>query len=206
MSLSLIRLCGLAAIVGGALLFGKILWDTMGVVPPYEPDITDTLFFFVPLLLLTGLAGFYLRYAGGLGALGQTGFLMGLSGLAAGAMGSLGGIWLEPLRLAYWLGFRFLCVGLVLVGVAALRERTLPGLLSAVVLILGLLGWGRALFMLSVVTTGPTRSKAPEAQGILGTFLSLWAGTLASVLGLLFALGWMGLGVALFRADKNEEL
>jgi hypothetical protein len=206
LSLSLIRLCGVAAIAGGALLFGKIIWDMMGIVGPYDPDITDTLFFFVPLLLLTGLAGFYVRYTGGLGALGQTGFLMGLSGLAAGVMGSLGGIWLEPLRLAYWLGFRFLCVGLVLVGVVALRERTLPRLLSAVALILGLLGWGRALFMLLEVTMEPTRSGAPEAQGALGAFLSLWAETLASVLGLLFALGWMGLGVALFWADKNEEV
>jgi hypothetical protein len=44
---------------------------------------------------------------------------------------------------------------------------------------------------------------APEAGDELGTFLSSWAGTLTSVLGLLFGLGWVCLGYALW-AGKSE--
>lgn len=200
LSLNLLRWCAFAAFVGGALFFGKILWGMMNVVPAYAPDFTDTLFFLVPLLWLIGLAGFHIRYAGRYGTLEEIGFLIAFGGVAVGVVGSLGGIWIETLRLAYWLGFRFLCIGLVLLGVASIRARVLPRGLSALILILGLLGLGRALFMFFAATMGAMGIEAPETPG---TFLSLWAGTLTSLLGLLFGLGWVWLGLVLW-ADKSE--
>ena len=109
MSLNLARWGGLAAILGGAVFFTKILWDLAGIVPAYTFDVTDALFFLVPLLWLVGLAAFCAQHAERYGALGKAGFTTGLIGLAAGFVGSLLGVWAEPLGLLYWLGFRFLC-------------------------------------------------------------------------------------------------
>jgi len=201
LSSNLLRWCALAAVLGGALFFGKVLWGMTNAVPPYAPDFTDTLFFLVPLLWLIGLAGFHIRYAGRYGPSGEIGFLVAFGGAAVGVVGSLGGIWIEALRLAYWLGFRFLCIGLVLLWAATVSARVPPRGVSASILTLGLLGLGRALFMFFAVTMGPTTGL--EAPGTAGSFLSLWAGTLTSVLGLLFGLGWVWLGLALW-SDKNE--
>lgn len=201
--LNLARWGGLAAILGGALFFTKILLDLMGVVPAYTFDVTDALFFLVPLLWLAGLVSFCARHAERYGALGKAGFATGLIGLAAGFVGSLLGVWAEPLGLLYWLGFRFLCIGLVLLGIAMIRARALPRGWGALVLILGSLGLGRALFMFLEATMGVAGIEAPQAQSALGAFLSLWAGTFASVLGLLLGLGWVGLGYV-FWTGKPE--
>ena len=71
------------------------------------------------------------------------------------------------------------------------------------VLILGSLGLGRALFMFLEATIGVAGIEAPQAQSALGAFLSLWAGTIASVLGLLLGLGWVWLRYA-FWTGKTE--
>jgi hypothetical protein len=188
--LNLARWGGLAAILGGALFFTKILWDLVGIVPANTINITDVLFFLVPLLWLVGLAGFCAQHAERYATLGKVGLATSLIGLAAGFVGSLLGVWVDPLGLLYWLGFRFLCIGLVLLGIATIRARALPRRWGALVLILGSLGLGRALFMFLEATMGVAGIEAPEAQSALGAFLSLWAGTIASVLGLLFGLGW----------------
>jgi hypothetical protein len=193
----------LATMLGGVLFSGKVLWDMMNITPPHATDITDLLFFFAPLFLLIGLAGFCTLCAQRYGTLGKMGCIISLSGLAVGTIGSLVGVWVEPLRLAYWLGFRFLCIGLVLLGVATIKAQALPGGWSALPLALGLLGLGRALFMFFAVTMGSTGLDAMEAGDELGTFLSSWAGTLTSMLGLLFGLGWLCLGYALW-AGKTE--
>ena len=189
--------------LGGVLFSGKVLWDMMNITPPHATDVTDHLFFFAPLFLLIGLAGLCTLCAQRYGTLGKMGCVISLSGLAVGTIGSLVGVWVEPLRLAYWLGFRFLCIGLVLLGVATIRAQALPGGWSALPLTLGLLGLGRTLFMFFAVTMGSTGLSAPEAGDELGTFLSSWAGTLTSMLGLLFGLGWLCLGYALW-AGKTE--
>ena len=189
--------------LGGVLYSAKIFWDTtIYGAPLHLADVTDTLFFVVPLLLLLGLAGFGARYTERYGALGKTGLLTGLSGLAVAVIGSLGGIWIESLQLVFWLGFRFLCIGLVLMGIATIRVRALPRGWNAVPLILGLLGLGRALFAFFAATMGVTGLEAPEAQGPVGDFLSLWAGTFSSVFGVLFGLGWVWLGYILL-ADRT---
>ena len=69
---------------------------------------------------------------------------------------------------------------------------------------LGLLGLGRAFFMFFAVTMGASVFEAPEGQGELGGFLASWAGTLSSVVGVLFGIGWVLLGCALW-AGKTEE-
>lgn len=194
---------GLAAMLGGVLFSGKVLWNMVYIRPSYATDVTDLLFFLSPLLLLIGLAGFCTLCAQRYGTLGKVGCVVSLSGLAIGTVGSLVGVWIEPLGLAYWLGFRFLCIGLVLLGAATIKAKVLPGGWAALPLTLGFLGLGRALFMFFAVTMGSTSLDAPEAGDELGTFLSSWAGTLTSVLGLLFGLGWLCLGYALW-AGKTE--
>jgi hypothetical protein len=74
-------------------------------------------------------------------------------------------------------------------------------------LVLGLLGLGRAFFMFFAVTRGATLFEAPEGQGELGSFLASWAGNLTSVLGVLFGIGWVLLGYALWvgRIDETER-
>jgi hypothetical protein len=200
----LLQWSGLAAALGGVLFSAKILWEVAGVVPLNTTDITDTLFFIVPLLWLAGLSGFYARCTERYGPLGNTGFMVSLAGLAVGTTGSLVGAWVEPLRLAYWLGFRFLCVGLVLLGIATIRAQALSDGWNVLPLGLGLLGLGRVFFMLFVVTIGTTAFEAPEGQDELGSFLASWAGTLTSVLGVLFGIGWGLLGYALW-VGKTEE-
>jgi hypothetical protein len=195
----------LAAMLGGVLFSGKVLWDMMIITPLHATDVTDHLFFFAPLFLLIGMAGFCTLCAQRYGTLGKMGCIISLSGLAVGTIGSLVGVWVEPLWLAYWLGFRFLCIGLVLLGVATIKAQALPGGWSALPLTLGLLGLGRTLFMFFAVTMGFTGLNAPEAGDELGTFLSSWAGTLTSMLGLLFGLGWLCLGYALW-AGKTEGI
>ena len=199
-----LRWSGLAAILGGVLFSAKILWEMAGVVPLNTTDITDTLFFIVPLLWLAGLSGFYARCTERYGPLGNTGFMLSLAGLTVGTIGSLVGAWIEPLRLAYWLGFRFLCLGLVLLGIATIGGRVLLHGWSILPLVLGLLCLGRAFFMFFAVTRGATLFEAPEGQGELGSVLASWAGTLTSVLGVLFGIGWALLGYALW-VGKTEE-
>jgi hypothetical protein len=88
-------------------------------------------------------------------------------------------------------------------GIATIKAQALPGGWSALPLAVGLVGLGRALFMFFAVTMGSTGLNAPEAGDELDTFLSSWAGTLTSMLGLLFGLGWLCLGYALW-AGKTE--
>ena len=163
---------GLAAMLGGVLFSGKVLWNMTNIRPSHATDVTDVLFFFAPLLLLLGMAGFCTLCAQRYGTLGKMGCIISLSGLAVGTIGSLVGVWIEPLRLAYWLGFRFLCIGLVLLGGSTIKAQALPGGWSALPLALGLLGLGRALFMFFAVTMIPTGLDAPEAGDELGTFVS----------------------------------
>lgn len=205
MSLNLVRWGGVAAVLGGVLYFALILWDLTGNVPAYGTDVTDALFFLVPLLWLVGLWVFCARHAERYGALGTIGMITGLTGLAIGFIGSLVGLWAELFWLLYWLGVRFLYIGLVFLGIATIRARAMPHGWAALMLILGSLGIGRALFMFLEATTGATGLEAPDAQSVLGTFLSLWSGTLASVLGLLLGLGWMWLGYTLWTS-KTETV
>jgi hypothetical protein len=203
LSFSVVRWGGLAAILGGVLYFALILRDLMGKVPAYGIDVTHALFFLVPLLWLLGLWGFCVRHAEHYGALGTIGIFTGLIGLAVGFIGSLVGLRAELFWLLYWLGVRFLYIGLVLLGIATVRARAMSRGWAALILIIGSLGLGRALFVFLEATRGATLLEASEAQGALGDFLSLWSATVASVLGLLLGFSWVWLGYVLWT-DKTE--
>jgi hypothetical protein len=203
LSLDVICWGGLAAILGGVLYFALILRDLMGNVAAYGTEVTDALFFLVPLLWLVGLWGFCVRYAERYGALGTIGMVTGLVGLAVGLIGSLVGLWADLFWLLYWLGVRFLYIGLVLLGIATIRARAMSRGWAALLLTIGSLGLGRALFVFLEATMGATVLEASEAQSALDEFLSSWSATVASVLGLLLGLGWVWLGYALWTG-KTE--
>src|ERR687898_847369 len=114
---------GLAAMLGGVLFSGKVLWNMINIRPSHAADVTDVLFFFAPLLLLIGMAGFCTLCAQRYGTLRKMGCIISLSGLAVGTIGSLVGVWIEPLRLGDWLGVRFLFFGFVLFGGATIKAK-----------------------------------------------------------------------------------
>jgi hypothetical protein len=58
----------------------------------------------------------------------------------------------------------------------------LPRVWGNMMLILGSLGLGRALFMFLKATMGLRWIEAPQAASVLGTSLTSWAGTIVSVL------------------------
>jgi hypothetical protein len=90
--LKFLSLSGLAAMLGGVLFSGKVLWNMIDIRPSHAIDVTDLLFFFAPLFLLIGLAGFCTLCAQRYGTLGKVGCIISLSGLAVGTIGSLAGV------------------------------------------------------------------------------------------------------------------
>jgi hypothetical protein len=90
--LKFLSLSGLAAMLGGVLFSGKVLWNMIDIRPSHAIDVTDLLFFFAPLFLLIGLAGFCTLCAQRYETLGKVGCIISLSGLAVGTIGSLAGV------------------------------------------------------------------------------------------------------------------
>ncbi len=145
----------------------------------------------VLLLLLAGLAGLRVRYAGRSGSLGKVGFAVALVGLALMLAGNVVEFWvaggireqMTALDLAGWigysLGYLLLAVGLVLVGVACLKLNAFPGW-NALPLLMGLL----VLPMYVTVTSG-------NAVG--------------AVLAVPFGLGWVVLGYALWSGEGEQH-
>ncbi len=142
------------------------------------------------LLLLAGLAGLRVRYAGQSGRLGKVGFAVALVGLALMLAGNVVEFWvaggireqMTAIDLAGWigysLGYLLLAVGLVLLGIGVLRLKAFPRW-SALPLLMGLL----VLPMYVTVTSG-------NADG--------------AVLAVPFGLGWVVLGYAL-RSGEGEQ-
>jgi hypothetical protein len=177
----------------------------MGNVPAHGTGVTDALFFLVPLLWLVGLWGFCVQHAERYGALGTIGMITGLIGLAIGFVGSLFSLWAELFWLLYWLGIRFLYIGLLLLGIATIRARAMSRRWAALLVIIASLGLGRALFMFFEATMGAGGFEAPQAQSALGGFLTSWSATIASILGLLLGLGWVRIGYALWT-NKTDTV
>lgn len=163
--------------VGGTAGFvGGVLWAmkaaVYGNVAPAQPaGAADTLFFVVPLLLILGLVGLYVRHAEGMGGAAKGGFVQALIGLVLLAAGFLADLTfgVTGAERAYLFGFLILAFGLVLVGLAAVKTNSL-GRFSPLPLALGL------LIPLSVVAG---------------------AEPLRAVLSALFGLGWATLGLML---------
>jgi len=144
--------------------------------------ITHVLAFVVPLLFLVGLIGLYARYEGQLRWLGHTGFVLGFLGSAWGAVHGAVDItpWYEyvmgrgwPSLLLAWLPP--LLAGLTLVGISVIGMKRFRE--GAPPLVTGALGW--AYYFTDAGSVAETR------PGHV-------------VLGVLFSLGWMIMGYALW--------
>jgi hypothetical protein len=139
----------------------------------------------VPMLFLVALAGLYVRCRGRVGSLEGTGFAFGFIGSARGTVNSVVDVpswhlyvssegWL-PLLLGW---FPLLCVGLVLVGITI--GRNTPDGLGALLFAIGAFGWAYCF--------------TEKASGGI-----IEARSAHVVFGVLFCLGWMVLGYALWR-------
>jgi len=120
---------------GVASIFGGLMWLMGGITPPSSGDDGYVL---TLILGLGGLAGLYSLQAGKGGRLGLTGFILGIIGTAV-----ILASWLdasgEVQSILIWIsGLAILGIGLALLGITSLREKTLRRL-RGLPLVMGLL-------------------------------------------------------------------
>ncbi len=141
-----VRAGALAAVLGGLLWDAKIIYMIYesNSARQYVQDLTDALLFVVPLLLLAGLVGLYVRCKGQLGEqerLSLAGFILGSVGLAGASVWS--GLWalglVSDVLTGLWGGLLFVAVGLMLLG-GSIDQARLLGRWKAVPLIVGVIG------------------------------------------------------------------
>jgi hypothetical protein len=190
-----VRWSGLAAVLGGVLWVllvplitltypGRTGWASVETIFSLAWEDYNKLLPIVLLLLLVGLTGLTAKHGRRSGSLGRVGLVVALFGLGLMLLGNVGEFWIAGgIRvgmtsaalvgwMSYSLGYLLLSIGLVLLGIAALRKKLLPyG--NAVPLTLGLRGF--PIFF--TVTSGVT---------------------LGMVLATLFGLGWILLGYSLW--------
>jgi hypothetical protein len=182
----------------GGLLF--MVWGYVDrpALPAYLEVAVDLLSLGVPTLFSVGLVGFYARGEGQLGRLGEAGLVLGFNGSVLdalvglgsvhglGALGGLAGIappWHGHtfLRLCRSLWIPTLLAGLTLAGIATVGQRRSGGL-GALPLAMGAFGWAYHFTDLGAIF---------EARSVHVGF------------GLLFALGWAGLGFFLLLTGRG---
>lgn len=142
------------------------------------------LFSFAPLLLLVGVLGLHLRRLTGSGGLLRwASLLVAAVGLLMVAGGNIGQFWLgvddtfiltAPGYRAFRIGLLVAAVGAVLLGVSALKDRTLPS-------------WTVPPFL------------AAALGGLIAFAVDL--GSTGAALWALFGLGWVWLGAVVFVRD-----
>lgn len=156
-----VRLGGLAAVLGGALLFGADVWGLSQELLGSSPDkfsevvqttsytVTSAMFLIGGVLLLIGLVALYARQSEEAEVLGLVGFLAALAGTAL----AVGAFWTSafvapsvameapafldgnpggPLGLGFMLTFASIAVGWALFGVATFKARVFPRVAAAV--------------------------------------------------------------------------
>jgi hypothetical protein len=185
-SILLVRLGGFGSLLAG------VLFATWGYVhrneaPWYFDALATTLSFVVPALFMVGFTGLYVLCEGRVGRIGKLGLVLSVAGSAMGVayafpwsavakredwLSSLA--WLDT-PLVWWL--QVFLAGLPLVGLAAVGTRTLRGL-GILLLAMGAFGW-------AYYTT--------DSGAVLEARLA------HVVLGALFSLGWIALGLALLK-------
>jgi hypothetical protein len=150
--LNLVRLSGLAAVLGGALWTFRVVVE--GSSAPEPDGFTNAWFFVVPLLLLASLVGTYALYRERLAALGQAGVTQGCIGLGfltAGFLGDLA-LGIEGAGRVSSFGFLIFTLGMVLLGYAAVRSELFPrwnslplaiGIAVPLDILLGGVSWAR---------------------------------------------------------------
>jgi len=180
---SLIRWSGLAAMLGGAFWVGKVLYE-MNETTTYARDITDYMFFVVPLLLLAGLTGLYALVArraeqGGQGAL--SGFFLGALGLVGISVSF--GLWtLGMVSDVLWgilIGLLPVALGMLILGGSVIGSGVL-GRAKALPLILGFV----SLLALAL-----------PPWNIAG--VGVWAS---------LGLGWILLGIAVWASASERDV
>src|SRR5215207_4128834 len=139
-----VRLGGLAAMVGGLLWSVKALIATAGAslgAPLWPAKGTDYLFVTAQLLFLAGLVGLYDRYKDSLeGSEGGVAFAVSSIGVMASCVGQVALLSTEEVAwYVFGLGCVVECIGLMALGAAASHEKTLP-YWSTLPFVIGLLG------------------------------------------------------------------
>ncbi|WP_047864621.1 hypothetical protein [Rubrobacter aplysinae] len=141
------------------------------------------LFATAPLLLLVGVVGLHLRGITGGGLLRWASFLVVALGLALVAAGNVGQFWLgvddvfilaAPGYRAFRIGLLVAAAGSVVLGVSALKDRTVPS-------------WTVPPFL------------AAAMGGLIAFAVDL--GSTGAALWALFGLGWVWLGAVVFVRD-----
>lgn len=190
----LFRLCGLAAVAGGA------LWEAWGgalfLMPGRFYYFGSIAALVVPLLFSVVLIGLYATLSGWQRLVGGIGLIVAVAGSFVAFCGSIWSVVLpaaDVTPVCFYLAERGLpqhvlnwvpdlCTALVVVGAAVLSARAL-GRWSAVPLIGGLVGW--AFYVTDFGSTA----------GLL----------LANIaFGVLFGLSWVGLGCLLWQLGRQR--
>ena len=188
-SAKLIRWSGLLAIAGG------VIWTASWILNWFTRDATRAVLGLsergwrrmldpAMLFFMAGLAGFYARQAGKTRKLGKTGFIISLAGLGTMLIGNLIEVGFKPTDHLGWameiVGFVVMPIGFILLGVATLRAKVLPGWRRPLPLIIGLM-----------ITSGMLLVFGIGEAGLVISFLS-------------FGLGWLVLGYVLW-SDRSEQ-
>lgn len=189
----LLRSGGFGTIVAGVLfaLWGYLHQDS---APRYFNVIAHLLAGIVPALFMVGLTTLWARCAGRATRLARTGLVVGLVGSALGIVRSLVDLAVPTLYPHDALSGRTLAVldvwtptlfsGLLLVGVALVGTKTVR-VLGALLLAVGSFGWAYHLTDSGAVF---------EARLVHVGF------------GVLFSLGWVAMGLALWTGDPAREV
>src|ERR671921_363928 len=181
-----VRLGGLAAIMGGLLWGVKALIGTASTSLLWPAKSSDPLFVTAQLLFLAGLVGLYTRYKDSLEGPGEGGVAFTLSSIGgiASCVGQVGLLSTEVAWYVFGLGCVVECIGLVALGAAASHEKTLPY-------------WSSLPFVISLVGSF-SFPIGNSPNGVLEIYLAVALRTL-------FGLGWALVGYHLFFSGSGKE-
>lgn len=136
-SSNLIRLGGMAAVVGGVLwLAGGLIALMIGANsqdPASFSSLVEGIFTVAFIGTLAGIAGLHVRQASSYGLLGTAGSVAAFTGIASMSASTGASALIGPTSVGnpildslFFLGFLIAVVGFVLLGIATLRVRVLP--------------------------------------------------------------------------------
>ena len=167
---NLVRICGLATVVGGVVWAINAVFDAGSAG---SDNLINNLLFVAPLFFIAGLVGFYFRYAAAMRGAGSGGFVQTFAGLGLLTGGFIAGdlFGFEEAARVLSFGFIIVTLGLVLFGFAFVKMEPLP-YLNFLPLALGI---------------------ALPASIIFGNIE-----VLRVVVSILFGLGWSLFGIVLF--------
>jgi hypothetical protein len=186
----LLRSCAVGAVLAGVLF---VVWGYIDRphIPLYLDAVEAVLSLIVPALFLVGLTGLSVLCKRWSGVLGWTGLILALCGPTWGVVdgiadvGPLYAFFVKlplPTRLIGWL--LPMLAGLTLVGIATVETRTFKSL-GTLPLAMGVFGWIYYLTDSGAIL---------EARSVHVGF------------GLLFGLGWVALGVALWAVGTRQPM